>query len=1142
MELSLQDFFVAYPNYQLNQYDLLNPFDQPMYQSLNNLKEFTELNENELKPKKSGIPLQHQRNISHFLSPLTEFDKLLLLHSVGTGKTCSAVNVCELAIKLRPEMKCLVILSNRSLMNDFQEQLAKTCTDGKYLPEDWQNLTERTYEGRRNTLLSKYYTFHTRETFASNYLYPITNEEIVKQYSNLIIVIDEAHHLKDQPKKKTKDSSKPTVDIYKQFWRFLHLVKNCKTLLLSGTPMRDDPREIASLMNLILPATKEDQLPYGEFKDTFFNENGQLREDKKQLLYKAFHGKVSYLRKLESDIKVINEPSPITIKEFKDEGISLNPHPDSSEGKIEKLTIMALPMMPFQTKIYKQAFLQDTTKGDKKNRKESSLYQNSIQASNFCFPDNYNYIDDPKNASGSWGNTGFNKYFSEKKGSYTMKKSLEQLLTYKSDKKGLSKDEKQDIILSNIKQCSIKMGETIEKLLKSPDQLSFVYLEQVTGSGTILFCAILQLFDFSRFRPGRNKKELIRTIGEEKKKGVTKYRFAFIDGKTSKGEIQNIINIFNTKENLENKYISFIVGSQVIAEGYSFHNINNTFILSPHWNNAGTEQAIGRTNRAFSHYPELKLKELHIYRFAVAQPTGSKSIDLIMYKRSEDKDILIMKIMRLIKESAFDCWLNKKRNLKVTDKKGTRECDYLNDCNYQCKECAYYGNEDENELSLENLSIEDLNFFQKIKTKWQCKPVPEPSDFKDTTNYNLYFAEAEIINIKETIKNMYRINFSYELQQILSQFSPQSFMITLRALKELIDESVPIKNKYGFNCYLRENNNLYFLVDNITYPNNFNITYYVEHPATKELFNFSIILEQTKIKYLDNSLDFLSHLEKPTKKSEQKEYNEKVSKEIKMLPLSIQEIFLEKTIIADQLEIKKRKLLRDTIYNIFRPDIIENEKVIISKLLYPDHLYCLTKGKKKWNQCDNLLTELKSIEEKKNENVAQGYYGILFGSGKQFHIRNVSTRQHFEGRESKGDPDKLVGLLSKPKGKKCLSYETGELIYIAILSNLELPQSYEILSDEEVLNNVKREASLNKLKKFMEKEEKKYTGKKYVKLGIKLKLLPIEKMNNKQLNILNYVIKFSKDELCKVLEKQYSIVNLMAIETEKSTTKKKVKE
>jgi hypothetical protein len=380
-------------------------------------------------------------------------------------------------------------------------------------------------------------------------------------------------------------------------------------------------------------------------------------------------------------------------------------------------------------------------------------------------------------------------------------------------------------------------------------------------------------------------------------------------------------------------------------------------------------------------------------------------------------------------------------------------------------------------------------------------------------------------------------------------------MITLRALKELIDESVPIKNKYGFNCYLRENNNLYFLVDNITYPNNFNITYYVEHPATKELFNFSIILEQTKIKYLDNSLDFLSHLEKPTKKSEQKEYNEKVSKEIKMLPLSIQEIFLEKTIIADQLEIKKRKLLRDTIYNIFRPDIIENEKVIISKLLYPDHLYCLTKGKKKWNQCDNLLTELKSIEEKKNENVAQGrnqielkafetikYYGILFGSGKQFHIRNVSTRQHFEGRESKGDPDKLVGLLSKPKGKKCLSYETGELIYIAILSNLELPQSYEILSDEEVLNNVKREASLNKLKKFMEKEEKKYTGKKYVKLGIKLKLLPIEKMNNKQLNILNYVIKFSKDELCKVLEKQYSIVNLMAIETEKSTTKKKVKE
>ena len=327
---------------------------------------------------------------------------------------------------------------------------------------------------------------------------------------------------------------------------------------------------------------------------------------------------------MEGNIKVINEPSQKTIDSFEDqrdvnedqEDVKeekedqrdelLNPYPETSEGKLNKIRVMALKMKPFQANIYKQAYTEDTTKGKRKGAR--SLFFNSVQASNFCYPDNIDYIDDPNNATGSWGSKGFNKYFEEHKGKYTIKKSLEKLMLYKTNEVK-TKQDKQDVILNNIKQCSIKMGETIEIILNNKDQLSFVYIEQVTGSGSVLFTALLQLFDYLKFRPGRNKKQLLKTIDEEKEK---KYRFAFIDGKTSKAEIDNIINIFNTKDNLEKKYISAIVGSQVISEGYSFHNINNTFIVSPHWNNSITEQAIGRTNRAFSHYPELKLKELHI--------------------------------------------------------------------------------------------------------------------------------------------------------------------------------------------------------------------------------------------------------------------------------------------------------------------------------------------------------------------------------------------------------------------------------------------------------------------------------------------------------------------------------------------------
>ncbi len=39
--------------------------------------------------------------------------------------------------------------------------------------------------------------------------------------------------------------------------RFIHLLTNKKVLLLTGTPMKDGPQEIASLMNLILPLTQQ---------------------------------------------------------------------------------------------------------------------------------------------------------------------------------------------------------------------------------------------------------------------------------------------------------------------------------------------------------------------------------------------------------------------------------------------------------------------------------------------------------------------------------------------------------------------------------------------------------------------------------------------------------------------------------------------------------------------------------------------------------------------------------------------------------------------------------------------------------------------------------------------------------------------
>lgn len=1141
---TLKDFFFSYPSYYLNDYDLLNPYNTPMYETLASLKEFTPLEEIEQKPSRSGIPLTHQRNIAHFLSPLTDFDRLLLIHGLGSGKTCTAIQVCELAMKLRPDLnKPIIISGNESLIEDFKEQLAKTCTYNKYLPDDWEYLTEGKYITRRNKLINQKYEFHTRATFASNYLEPITDEEVIRVYSNRVIVIDEAHHLRIQPVRKLKKGLVQT-NVYKEFYRFLHLIQNCKVILLTGTPMQDNPKEIASLMNLILP--KKELLPFAEFKETFFDKNNNLINVNR--LYKAFHGRISYLRKMEEskNVTIIYEPSQNTINEYKEKGIILDPYPEipktqeSEKSKMEKIKVMALPMKPFQKHIYIQAY-----KSDKKSdKKESSkaFYDNSKQAAMFVFPDDINYITDPNNASGTYGSKGFKKYFIKNKDKYKMKKSLKKLLLYGSD----DKKNKEEIILNNIKQCGIKIGETIEMILQRKDQFSFVFSELVQGSGTILFASLLELFDYKEYNDDISKKE---------------YRYIFVKGETNKTEIRNNIKFFNSKENFEHKYITVIIGSTVLSEGYSFYNINNCFILTPHWNNAETEQAIGRTNRAFSHSPNLPLKELHIYRLAVDSPKNSNSIDLIMYKRSLDKEKLIMQIMRILKESAFDCILNRKRNIKATDKPGSRECDYSDNCNYECKECTYYNkNEEKKYLGLE----EAVDFFKKIeKTKWQCKSVKLPVAKYDT-NYNLYFAENEIESIKEKIKQLYKIKFVYELNQLVSYFNT-SFIILIRALKELIDDSIPIKDKYGFTCYLRQNNNLYFLVDNITYTNDYNMIYYVQHPATKEQYSFNIILNQIKIKYLSDTLKFISSLDLPRDLDEQKEYIEIIKNEILMLPLQIKELFLEQAILAREQLSKwskkkkdKYKELVDAINNIFMPYYIEDKKrnYYISRLFYlegKNELRCFDKQDKNWFECDNLLDEYKQLEKKKELKVKEKtkslaeevhktikYYGVIFNN--KFHIRDVTTKQHFIGRPSVNNPNKIVGLKSKPKGRACSSIKRPELIIICMLVGLKGDKKEKrdklissLKSSKDYSNIVEGLQTYNKKQldsnedKFLAIKKEDFKDMKKDELSEKINDIDLKYLSDEQLNSLKYAISINNKTLCSVLEKFFESNDIIDI-------------
>ena len=128
-------------------------------------------------------------------------------------------------------------------------------------------------------------------------------------------------------------------------------------------------------------------------------------------------------------------------------------------------------------------------------------------------------------------------------------------------------------MLKNISKFSSKYAKSIELVLKAVKEKRkvFIYSELVKGSGGILYSLLLNLFGFSKAN------------GTETTPGL---RYSILNNVTTKqqSDIKKIKNRFNQSDNLFGEYISVIIGSAVISEGYSFKDVQEEHILTPFWN------------------------------------------------------------------------------------------------------------------------------------------------------------------------------------------------------------------------------------------------------------------------------------------------------------------------------------------------------------------------------------------------------------------------------------------------------------------------------------------------------------------------------------------------------------------------------
>ncbi len=333
----IETFLPKYPEIHSNDISIFDLFEKETFNKvIFRKKEFYQLRLNEAQPDApaDGQFYNHQKIIARFLASFTPYNELLLFWKPGLGKTCGAIGAIENIIKDRSVYKikhALIIVKNKGLVKQFQNEVLHTCTFGKYATERGTLFN--------SSLARPFYHIHTYETFYRRYM--LSPDLLKKIYSNSVIVIDEAHDFLH------------TKNIYEFFHHFLHMVTNRKVILMTGTPMVNDASDIALLMNLILPT--DHQMKTGSDFYQYRNHDGNFDE---KVLEQFFRGRISYLK------SKVNIP-------FEYQGSHI-------EGLAYPLVLNV--MSDVQARNFKVAFREDT--GEQKG----SFYQNSLAASLFVYP------------------------------------------------------------------------------------------------------------------------------------------------------------------------------------------------------------------------------------------------------------------------------------------------------------------------------------------------------------------------------------------------------------------------------------------------------------------------------------------------------------------------------------------------------------------------------------------------------------------------------------------------------------------------------------------------------------------------------------------------------------------------------------
>lgn len=648
---------------------------------------------------------KYQAFIGAYLDYRSPYHDILIYHGLGAGKTAAAINVYNMLYNYNPGWN-IFILIKANLRSTWLEDIKKFM----------QHLDE--YDERFNNIHFIHYDSPVAE---KTFLEKTQTSDVANKN---MFIIDEVHaFITNVYNNLSSQGGKRALTIYNYIKNFKLERTDTRVIAISGTPVVNNPFELALMYNLMRP----EAFPTTETK---FNQE-----------YLSTNGPYS----------VIN---PESVNMFQRRILGLTSY---YRGDNEKLfarktvhTVNSLMSDTHQDIYNSNEFMEKKLRMQRQrasSHKVGDYMMSTRQACNFVFP----YINEKINGNSRPTASKIKQQMlhqviqdqpptSDQPSEVIDKRELNALVTdaYRTYMNALVEHWKQlhatdakhnhtiqDDIATYLKQyhskfaefmannklkksslllqmfdCSPKMTTIVFNVMHSPGP-AVVYSSFVNMEGI----AVLKIYlKFVGFTNNSHEKTVRKSL-----------QYVEYLGNIDRIVRDNNRKRFNSKHNIYGEYIKVFLLSSAGAAGINLKNVRQIHIMEPFWNEAVINQVIGRGIRQKSH-DALPMKDRHVdvYRYTVSRKSQKLTSDEKIRNLAQSKVNITQSFLKSIKEAAVDCKLFYNENTK-TDKYHCFQFDeesYFQNITPAYKKDIHYDRKMNNGLNSQNSKLVKLHVME----------------------------------------------------------------------------------------------------------------------------------------------------------------------------------------------------------------------------------------------------------------------------------------------------------------------------------------------------------------------------------------------------------------------------------------------